>query len=158
MVTFLSRIRRRHIAVFLVVLLAGGAFSAYSLGVPLPGAGPSQPVSAENDQQRLKKVELAKGHSHVLTVPAEVRSSLGIRKNGHDLVAVAEPPKGKRPIVLSATTRFEPSSLYRTRGSFCPGRGGEDRHVFNSHWFRNAGSRVANRRLREGKHSPWRFL
>ncbi len=67
------------------------------------------------------KVELAKDRPHTLIVPEDVRIALGIRKGGKDVkFAVAALPKEGRPLVLSASTAFDPVRLYRIRTPFTP--------------------------------------
>jgi membrane fusion protein, heavy metal efflux system len=57
---------------------------------------------------------------HTISIPEEVRKSLGIRRGGKDVVAVAKEAKFKRPLVLSASTMFDPSSLHRLKIRFTP--------------------------------------
>ncbi len=61
-----------------------------------------------------------KDKAHTVSIPAEVLLSLGIRKNGKDVVAIAEKPKGKRSLELSGSTAFDPGSTYRLHARFAP--------------------------------------
>jgi len=108
---------KKRFTIVLVLLLVGGAITAYSLNVPIPGLRPT--VGQTRAEKSAKyKVELAKDKDHTLVIPAEVRKSLGIRKGGEDLVATAESPVLKRPLVLSASTMFDPSKLFRIKNRF----------------------------------------
>jgi membrane fusion protein, heavy metal efflux system len=110
-----TNLRIRLVVFALLVLVIGAGIGAYSV------VNNAKAKSAPNNEPEiLKKVELVKDMPHTLAVPEEVRISLGIRKAGKDMTAEAELPKGKRPLVLSASTMFDPSSLYRIRVRFTP--------------------------------------
>jgi len=77
------------------------------------------------DAEELKQFQaqilsLAELKQHAVSVPVEVRDSLGIRKAGLDLFSIAERPKGKRPLVLSASTMWDPATVYHNRVRFTP--------------------------------------
>ena len=117
-----SRWRKRLLFILVLVLLVGGAGgAAYLLNLPIPGftAKPSPAPSAEPDRP---KVALVKDKSGTVSISNEVLASLGIRKNGKNIVAIAEPPKSKRPLVLSASTAFDPGSVYPIRARFAPAK------------------------------------
>jgi membrane fusion protein, heavy metal efflux system len=108
------------VAGLLVVVLIFGVVIAYFAGAKIPGLPHREPVVVTAEPDARLKVELAKDMPHTVIVPEEVRQSLHIRVGGKDQSAVAELPKGRRPLVLSASTMFNPASLYRIRVRFTP--------------------------------------
>jgi cobalt-zinc-cadmium efflux system membrane fusion protein len=99
----------------LLALVVGGVFM---LGVRMPWqkdeAEPTQPA------EPTLNVQLVPGRPHTLQVPADVRASLGIRKNGQDVLAAARRPEARRPLVLPGSTMFDPTQVRRVRLRFAP--------------------------------------
>jgi cobalt-zinc-cadmium efflux system membrane fusion protein len=112
-------VRSRLVIVCVLVVVAGG-ITAYMLNLSLPGFGESKVQAKTAAQSARLKVELVKDIPHTLSVPEEVRTSLHILKGGKDNIAVAQPAEGRRPLVLSASTAFDPASSYRIRIRFTP--------------------------------------
>jgi len=113
--THKQSIWRRLIVVLVIVAVAGAGIAAFKLDL----AGSTRKSSEVDAPPRLK-VGLVKDTPHAVSIPAEVLSSLGIRKNGKDVVAIAEKPKGKRALELSGSTAFDPGSTYRLHARFAP--------------------------------------
>jgi cobalt-zinc-cadmium efflux system membrane fusion protein len=119
------RPRRRPLAWLaaagLVALVVGvlAAFLLVMTGVSLPGlsASAGQPTMVAPSSAG---VELVPGMPHTVTVPEDVRLTLGIRKDGVDRGAAARVPTGTRPLVLSGSTAFDPARLTRIRIRFTP--------------------------------------
>jgi bifunctional DNA-binding transcriptional regulator/antitoxin component of YhaV-PrlF toxin-antitoxin module len=65
-------------------------------------------------------VELVEGRPHTLTLPEEVRKTLGIRKGNIELIAVAQKPTLMRPLVMPGSTALDPTRLMRIRARFAP--------------------------------------
>jgi cobalt-zinc-cadmium efflux system membrane fusion protein len=65
---------------------------------------------------------LVPGQPHTLDVPEQVAASLGIRRGPHDTVAIARAPAIVRPLVLTGSTRLDPTRLARIRARFAPVR------------------------------------
>jgi membrane fusion protein, heavy metal efflux system len=110
---------RKRLIIFLMLLFMVGGGALYLLGVSIPGFGVKANERPSAAAAPLK-VELVENSPHTLSVPEEVRKSLGIRKGGKDIVAVAQMPKQNRRVTLSASTLFDPASIYRIRIRFTP--------------------------------------
>ena len=94
-------------------------FVAWLAGVSIPGLFGSEPKYTYETAPTLA-VDLVKDTAHTLTVPEEVRVSLGIHKGGVDAIAEAKVPTGSRPLVLSGSTALDPGRLMRMRIRFAP--------------------------------------
>jgi cobalt-zinc-cadmium efflux system membrane fusion protein len=68
----------------------------------------------------LPAVELVKDKPHTLLVPQDVRTTLGIRKAGVDITAVAKEPAQTRPLVLPGSTMLDPARIMRIRVRYTP--------------------------------------
>lgn len=84
-----------------------------------PGQPPVKPKSA-SDSPALLAVELVPGKPHTLSIPEEVRQTLGIRKNGRDLLAVARIPSRGFELVMPGSTMLDPGRIMRIRARFAP--------------------------------------
>jgi cobalt-zinc-cadmium efflux system membrane fusion protein len=115
-----SKTRRRIAAIAVLLFIAGGGVAAYRLGVPIPGISNGKTDSETAAPPPRLKVELVKETRYTLSVPEEVRTSLGIRKRDKDVLAVAVEPKDKRSLTLAASTMFDPARMYRIRIRFTP--------------------------------------
>src|SRR5262249_28147638 len=65
-------------------------------------------------------VNLVSDMPHTVSVPEDVRATLGIRKGKTDLVAVAKVPTYTRPLILPGSTALDPTRLMRIRARFAP--------------------------------------
>jgi cobalt-zinc-cadmium efflux system membrane fusion protein len=111
--------RLKTVAFVLMVTLVLGFGAATWAGVRLPW-NPSSGGDAAPPPQPPLNVDLVEGMPHTLSVPEEVRTSLGIRKGGKDVVALAVTPNETRPLVLPGSTAFDPARLSRVRARFAP--------------------------------------
>jgi cobalt-zinc-cadmium efflux system membrane fusion protein len=111
--------RIKSTGVVILALAVLGAFLAYVMGVPIPGLGgrESEPTV---QQAAPPKIELLPGSPHTVSVPADVRESLGMRRAGADRLATAEAPTAARPLVMSGSTGLDPTGLMRLRARFAP--------------------------------------
>jgi cobalt-zinc-cadmium efflux system membrane fusion protein len=78
--------------------------------------------------------------------PLQVAAS-GTHKGQKDSVAVAQPPKTMRPLVLPGSTQFDPTRLSRVRARFAPARVVEVARVWD---FPQKSGRPEHRELRPG--------
>lgn len=106
-------------ALGLLVLLALAILLVYAVGVPGLASGASDHITVAAEPSG---VELAADTPNTLIVPAEVLTSLGIRKANQDLIATAKAPTTSRPLVLPGTTAFDPARLIRIRARFAPAK------------------------------------
>jgi membrane fusion protein, heavy metal efflux system len=65
-------------------------------------------------------VELVKGQPHTLSVPEDVRTALGIRKDNVDQIVTAAKPTKTRPLLMPGTTMLDPTRLIPIRALFAP--------------------------------------
>ncbi len=116
------------LTVVLVPPLAG--FYSYFSGVPLHLlASGKDEKDNEAVSSAAASVTLVAGQAHTLAVSDEVAATLGIRKGEHESIAVAQPPKMMRPLVLPGSTMLDPTHLARIRARFAPARVVEIAHV-----------------------------
>jgi len=113
-------IRNLSVVGFAVLLVAG--FLLVSGFTPWPGKQAAASASADASAARGAGIELVDDAPHTLTIPEEVRKSLGIRKGQTELVAVAQLPKQSQTMVLPGSTALDPTRLYRIRARFAPAR------------------------------------
>jgi cobalt-zinc-cadmium efflux system membrane fusion protein len=116
----------KSVVITAVVLAVVASLGAFVLGIPLPwqSKGHAEAPSAKEPPSggALKSVELVSEMPHTLSVPLEVRESLGIHKGQTDLIAVAKPPTESRDMVLPGSTALDPTRLWRIRARFAPAR------------------------------------
>jgi cobalt-zinc-cadmium efflux system membrane fusion protein len=110
-------------AVIVVVLLA--AFLAFVTEVPwftnlFASAKEAKEPKESPAAPALPAVELVKDQPHTLFVPQDVRTTLGIRKAGVDITAIAKPPTQTRPLVLPGSTMLDPARIMRIRVRYTP--------------------------------------
>jgi cobalt-zinc-cadmium efflux system membrane fusion protein len=132
----------------LIVLLVLGAFIVFVAEIPLPGLSASAKEQQPPPRSALPAVELVSGKAHTLLVPEDVRTALGIRKNGVDLVALAKPPTQTRPLVLPGSTMLDPARLTRIRARFAPAEVVEIAEIVDE--GRTATGRTITRELHPG--------
>ena len=110
------------LTVVVVPPLAG--FYSYFSGIPLHLLASSKDEKEKEglESSAAQSVTLVSGRAHTLAVSDEVAVTLGIRKGEHDSVAVAQPPKMMRPLVLPGSTALDPTRLARIRARFAPAR------------------------------------
>jgi cobalt-zinc-cadmium efflux system membrane fusion protein len=102
----------------IAVALIGG-FAVFALGVPMPWQGTPAKAEAPPLAPRLA-VELVPGTPNTLTVPRDIRESLGIRVRGEDRLAVAALPTKTHPLVMPGSTALDPARIWRIRARFAP--------------------------------------
>jgi cobalt-zinc-cadmium efflux system membrane fusion protein len=112
-----EKIKSGAVVLGALVVLAG--FVAYVLGVPIPGLSAAAQEKTV-PQQAPPKIDLVPGQPHSVSVPEDVRTTLGIRKRGVDQLAVAAVPAEARPLTLSGSTALDPTRLTRVRARFAP--------------------------------------
>jgi CheY-like chemotaxis protein len=112
-----ERIKSGAVVLGALVVLAG--FVAYVLGLPIPGLAASTQEKTV-PQQAPPRIDLVSGQPHTVSVPEDVRTSLGIRRRGVDQLAVATAPTEGRPLTMSGSTGLDPTQLFRFRVRFTP--------------------------------------
>jgi cobalt-zinc-cadmium efflux system membrane fusion protein len=110
----------KSVAVVVVAVLVLVALAAANGTIPLPGAAQPESVTAAPGPQSTAAVELVTGDPHTLYIPEDVRTALGIRKGGVDLLAVAHKPTWMRPLVMPGSTLLDPTRILRIRALFAP--------------------------------------
>jgi cobalt-zinc-cadmium efflux system membrane fusion protein len=100
-----------------LIVLAG--FVAFVAGVPIPGLPAAGPEVMAHEPPP-PNVRLVSKQDHVLSVPEDVRTALGLRKGGRDQLATAESPSQSLPLVLSGSTLLDPTRIMRIRLRFAP--------------------------------------
>jgi cobalt-zinc-cadmium efflux system membrane fusion protein len=143
------------VIVALTVLAAGGVIM---LGV-------RPPWQHDDAEQTLtaappRNVELVKDEDvpeHSLRVPEDVRVSLGIRRNGEDVVYETKRPEQGQQLVLPGSTLVDPTRVTRIRVRFAPADVVAIREIEN---YRGAFGRSEKRALRSGDvlkkpETPW---
>ena len=102
-----------------VALAALAVFAVFISGVPIPGLtanGQEKTVTAPPPPD----VKLVEDPPHTLSIPDDVKKTLGILKNGVDDVSTAEVPTKTRPLVLTGSTALDPTRILRARARFAP--------------------------------------
>jgi cobalt-zinc-cadmium efflux system membrane fusion protein len=110
----------KAVAVVVVAVLVFIALAAANGTIPLPGAAEPETVTAAPGPAPTSAVELVSGQTHTLFIPEDVRTALGIRKGGVDLMAVAHKPTWMRPLVMTGSTMLDPTRIMRIRALFAP--------------------------------------
>jgi cobalt-zinc-cadmium efflux system membrane fusion protein len=107
------------VVVFLALaVLAGGA--VVMSGVRLPWQTDEvEPTQQAPPPLDVKLVE-DKDRPHTLAVPEDVRTALGIRKSGKDVLAQVVIPTLSRPLELPGSTQLDPTQVQRVRIRFTP--------------------------------------
>jgi cobalt-zinc-cadmium efflux system membrane fusion protein len=101
------------VAVVLVVFLG------FVLGVRLPGMAAAE-EDVKIEPPRPRGVELVKGQPHSLLVSEQVRTALGIRKDGSERIEVVKVPTTTRPLTLYGSTDLNHAKEVRIRVRFTP--------------------------------------
>ncbi|MDB5307971.1 MAG: hypothetical protein JWO38_2173 [Gemmataceae bacterium] len=118
--------RAETIKTLVILLIATAVLSivfAMSLGWEIPGITTTRANPTAHRPEPLK-VELVKNPddpktpTHTLSVPEEVRTSLGIRKDGKDVVATATLPATNQTLSLPGSTALNPAGISRIRARF----------------------------------------
>ena len=115
------------LAVVLVPPMAG--FYSYFTGIPLHLLTAKKEDNETDESSAPPSISLVEGRVHTLALSDEVATTLGVRKGDHDSIALAEPPKKMRPLVLPGSTALDPTRLARIRARFAPARVVEIAHV-----------------------------
>jgi cobalt-zinc-cadmium efflux system membrane fusion protein len=112
------------VALLLTVVIVPpmAAFYSYFSGVPLHLMASKKDEEESSSTTALPSVSLVTGQAHTLEVPDEVAVALGVRKGDSDSIALAQPPKTMRPLVLPGSTALDPTRLERVRARFAPAR------------------------------------
>jgi membrane fusion protein, heavy metal efflux system len=109
------------LVVVLIPPLAG--FYSYFTGVPLHLlAGKKAEETEASEEAAASGIKLVSDRSHTLEVSDEVATSLGIRKENRDSVAIAQAPTQMRPLVLPGSTAIIPGRLARIKPRFAAAR------------------------------------
>jgi cobalt-zinc-cadmium efflux system membrane fusion protein len=104
------------LVVLLLLVVAGGAW----IGVlHIPGLSDEKAEEGDAPPKPLS-VDLLDRPQYTLAVPVSVRDTLGLRKDGKEQVAVAQPPTKGHPLVLPGSTALDPARLLRIRARFAP--------------------------------------
>jgi multidrug efflux pump subunit AcrA (membrane-fusion protein) len=121
----------KTLAIMLIAVAILGVVFAVSLGWEIPGLAGEKAHADKNQEPAPLKVDLVKDEKdpkkfvpHTLSVPEEVRVSLGIRKNKEDVVALAGPPTSNQTLEFPGSTAFNPARIARIRVRF-PTNGSE---------------------------------
>jgi cobalt-zinc-cadmium efflux system membrane fusion protein len=112
-----EKVKSAGVVVAALLVLVG--FVAYVLGLPIPGLSGAHEEKTV-PQQAAPRIDLVPGQPHTVSVPEDVRTSLGIRKRGADQLATAAAPTESRPLTLSGSTALDPTRLMRIRARFAP--------------------------------------
>jgi cobalt-zinc-cadmium efflux system membrane fusion protein len=109
------------LALVVLALVAVGMATGV-LHLPSSDSGAEKPDPPEDS---LLAVELVHGKAHTVSVPADVRRALGIRKKGKDgkevdQIAAAEAPVRTRPLVMPGSTAIDPGLIVRLHIRFAP--------------------------------------
>jgi membrane fusion protein, heavy metal efflux system len=110
----------KAVAVLVLAVLVFVGLAAANGSIPLPGAAEPETVTAAPSPAPTSAVELVSGQTHTLFIPEDVRTALGIRKGGVDLMAVAHKPTWMRPLVMPGSTLLDPTRIMRIRALFAP--------------------------------------
>jgi cobalt-zinc-cadmium efflux system membrane fusion protein len=114
---FFKAIQGVGLLLIVAVVLVG--FLGFVLGVRVPGMATADDNITIEPPRRLG-VELVKDRPHTLSVPEDVRSALGIRKQGKDQTEVVKVPSATRPLTLYGSTQLNPAREVRIRARFAP--------------------------------------
>src|SRR5262249_3137221 len=112
-----AAIQSAGLLIFAGVVLV--VFIAYSIGIRIPGMT-TEPQEKTVQAPPPLAVRLVSNEPRTLTVPEEVRVSLGIRKGERENVEVVQPPSKGRPLVLHGSTQLDPTRIMRIRARFAP--------------------------------------
>jgi cobalt-zinc-cadmium efflux system membrane fusion protein len=110
----------------LIALLALGGLAAANGAIQLPWLAAEEKASPKASEAPASKtatspsVELVEGKPHTLFLPEDVRTALGIRKDGVDSIAEARIPERMRPLVMPGSTALDPTRIFRIRARFAP--------------------------------------
>ena len=111
-------------ALLLGVVLVVGFVAANGVIRPSAAAEEEKPAAAKNvggdKSASTDSIELVPDKPHTLFLPEDVRTSLGIRKDGVDLIAVAKVPERTRPLEMPGSTALDPTKIFRMRARFAP--------------------------------------
>ena len=102
-----------------MAVLACIGLAAAKEAIFLEGSDPED-ATPDNGSISTASVELVKGEPHTLYVPEDVRTTLGIRKDGVDLIVAAERPTAMRPLMMAGSTLLDPTHIMRIRALFAP--------------------------------------
>jgi cobalt-zinc-cadmium efflux system membrane fusion protein len=121
----------KTLAIMLIAVAILGVVFAVSLGWEIPGLAGEKSPADKNQEAAPLKVDLVRDEKdpkkfvpHTLSVPEEVRVSLGIRKGKVDVVAIAGPPTTNQTLEFPGSTGFNPARIARIRVRF-PTNGSE---------------------------------
>lgn len=101
----------------LVVILMAFAVAFGTVKVPWANSGADK---VDLPAKEGLAVELVAGKPNSLRVPEAVRTSLGIRKDNIEQIAIASKPIRTRPLVMPGSTALDPARLIRVRVRFTP--------------------------------------
>jgi cobalt-zinc-cadmium efflux system membrane fusion protein len=110
----------------LIALLVLGGLAAASGAIPLPWLAADEKAASKAPDGPASKtaaklsVELVEGKPNTLFLPEDIRTALGIRKDGVDLIAVAKVPERMRPLEMPGSTALDPTRIFRIRARFAP--------------------------------------
>jgi cobalt-zinc-cadmium efflux system membrane fusion protein len=115
------------VVLIVITVATGGVPIAWQASVVAAMGGVRMPWQQAVDEARpgpaktaAPGVELIKEPPNTLYVPEEVRESLGIRKNGVELITVAKKPARSHSLVMPGSTALDPTRLFRIRARFAP--------------------------------------
>ncbi len=106
----------RYTAGVLVLLLVVATIGAANGATQ--AAGRDRDGGSESDSPKkdaAASIELVPGEPHTLLVPEDVRTALGIRKDGVDQIVTAAKPTRTRPLLMPGTTMLDPTRLIPIR-------------------------------------------
>jgi cobalt-zinc-cadmium efflux system membrane fusion protein len=121
---FLQSTSFKVVLCVVIAVMALGGLAAASGAIPLPWlaaeekAAPKASETAASKTAANLSVELVEGKPNTLFLPEDVRSTLGIRKDGVDLIAVAKVPERMRPLEMPGSTALDPTRIFRIRVRF----------------------------------------
>jgi membrane fusion protein, heavy metal efflux system len=114
------------LAALVGLLVLVGLLAAANGTIHIPGiANPELAADSHSDpppdsSASTASIELVEGKPHTLLVPADVRVSLGIRKDNVDAIAAAQKPTRMRPLLMPGSTALDPTRIFRIRARFAP--------------------------------------
>jgi cobalt-zinc-cadmium efflux system membrane fusion protein len=115
----------KTLAIMLVAASVLAVVFAVSLGWEIPGLASERSRADKDKGAEPLRVDLVKDDKeptgfvpHTLSVPEEVRTSLGIRKGNTDVVAIAGPPIANQVLEFPGSTAFDPARIARIRVRF----------------------------------------
>jgi cobalt-zinc-cadmium efflux system membrane fusion protein len=112
----------RYAAGLGVLLLVVATIGAANGALKLPGKERADGSSDADPgpKDAVAAVELVPGEPHTLYVPADVRTTLGIRKDNVDQIVTVAKPTRTRPLLMPGTTMLDPTRLIPIRALFAP--------------------------------------